>query len=578
MIVSQGKGLEHIPLSGPCAILIKRVLLREGYGDIREHPRSICFSRGRGCRFFEALAILAFLIVCTPRPADAGSSADLNLANRVEQSIRVTEKISNPHDMSCAECHEVTGQGRFLEYMVGDDTIKLCRGCHEPTHVHPVGVNVTADPEKLSKIWLPLGEGAFWGKIVCLTCHYVHADRYRRHLLRGDTEVTRTRQEYLCSACHSNQLITKSPHDPESKSCSLCHTSIPEKGQSIEKILDPNVQDRCNFCHGALDNGHFLAVNPFADPNVTWRFERMGIPLLGGRFTCISCHDPHSVRNRKKKMLRDTYLAIAARSDHVNPHWKEVMCISCHTDTPVEGEPNLRFEGDINELCDRCHNGKFARRDVHPVGIIPSDKVQIPPDMPLSGGKLSCDTCHDPSLQEGGERLGSARTSNPKFLRGGFTARAEFCFRCHAPEKFGRMDAHLQLDSQGNVKGKVCLFCHGSPPNTRVLGIEHVGFNTESLDEFCTCCHGDDNLIENHPRGPHLVEPTEVVSEAIKTAVERIGVELPLYRDKITCATCHNPHQKGVIQIEEAAMGSENEFRLRLSDSFLLCRGCHVDK
>jgi len=580
-----------------CYTYLKDLPKGRGVGNIGKRQHSISSSTWRGGHSSRAVGtpkngyirwvlpfsaaavtILALLNVWAPRLASAGSLADLNLANRVEQSLNVTDEIANPHDMSCDECHEVTGQGRFLEYMVGDDTVKLCRRCHEPTHVHPVGVKATDDPEKLSRIWLPLGNGAFWGKIVCLTCHYVHSDRFRRHLLRGDTEVTRNRQEYLCSACHSNRLITKSPHDPKSKSCPLCHTSIPKKGQSITKILDPNVQERCNFCHGALDNGHFLSVNPFADPDVTWRFEKMGIPLLGGRFTCISCHDPHSARNRKKKMLRNSYLTIAARSDHVNPHWKEVMCISCHTGIPENGKRKLRFGGDINQLCDRCHNGKFARRDVHPVGVIPSAKVDIPPDMPLSDGKLSCDTCHDPSLQEGGEHFGSARKENPKFLRGGFGARAEFCFRCHSPAKFGQMNAHIQLDNQGNALNQVCLFCHASPPDTKVLGIENVGFDTDSLDEFCTCCHRDDYLSENHPRGPHLVEPSEVVSEAIKTAVDRIGVELPLYRNRITCATCHNPHEKGVIQIQEAAKGTENAFRLRLADSFQLCRGCHVDK
>ncbi|MDT8396302.1 MAG: hypothetical protein RRA32_07655 [bacterium] len=54
-----------------------------------------------------------------------------------------------------------------------------------------------------------------------------------------------------------------------------------------------NVQASCDFCHDALDNGHYLSVNPFGDPDKTWDLEALGIPLVQGSFTCVSCHDPH---------------------------------------------------------------------------------------------------------------------------------------------------------------------------------------------------------------------------------------------------------------------------------------------
>lgn len=524
--------------------------------------------------------LVVFLHILTTSTTLYARVNDLDLANRMEQFQEQIDLISNPHEeFSCDECHETTGTNkRFLEYIVADDTIGLCRGCHEVSHLHPVGVPAAESMDRISRVTLPLGRGSFNNKIVCLTCHYVHANEYRADLIRGDADLTQSRREYLCSSCHSNQLISRSPHDPDSEACSFCHTTVPEKGQALSKILNLNVQASCNFCHGALNNGHFLAVNPFADPNITWRFDKVGIPLISGRFTCISCHDPHAYENRKKKMLRESYLILAARSDHVNPHWKEVLCIACHTEEPRSEEANLRFNGDINKLCDRCHNGKFARRDVHPVGVVPSEAVKIPPGMPLRDSKITCLTCHDSSLQEGGEGIDSIGKSNPKFLRDGFSVRNEFCFRCHLAEEYEQMNAHLQLDEWGEIRAQSCLFCHSSPPNLKVIGIEYVGFNTESLDDYCTSCHGSDSFFENHPRGPHLVEPSDLVLEAIETSVDRIGVELPLYEGMITCATCHNPHEEGVIRIEAAAKGSSNPSRLRLGNSMMLCTGCHTNK
>ncbi len=478
---------------------------------------------------FTMLISLAAICSLTMLTDARGSSIDdLNLRNRVEQTERFSDKIENPHEFSCDECHEISGNSRFLEYIVSDDTIELCLGCHSPTHLHPVGVPATSNYEELSKIYVPLGKGKFSGKVVCLSCHYVHADKYKRHILRGDHEVKSKRQEYLCKPCHSGELVARSPHNPEGQSCKFCHTTIPEDEQKLEAVLNQNVQASCNFCHGALDNAHFLSVNPFVDLDENWDFKEMGIPLLNGRFSCISCHDPHAYENRKIKMLRESYLTLAASSAHVNPHWKQVMCISCHDGEPEPDEARLRFDGDINKLCDRCHNGKFARKDIHPVGKEPTDNVEIPDDMPLRDGKVTCSTCHDSSMQEGSGTRSSLRDNNPKFLRGGFNVRNEYCFRCHLLEAYGMLNPHKQTDEWGEIIDQKCLFCHTVQPNVKVIGIAHVRFSSDSLDDYCTCCHGEDMFFDNHPRGPHLVEPSEIIFEAIETSVERIGVELRL--------------------------------------------------
>jgi hypothetical protein len=512
-------------------------------------------------------------------PAQCATTGDLNLTGRVEQYTKKIERIENPHEMPCTECHVQLGKGRFLQYLVDDDTISLCLDCHTPSHLHPVGVPASNDTNVLLKIWLPLGKGNLANQVICLSCHYMHSDEYRPYLLRGDTERKKTRQDNLCSACHTDTLVSRSPHDENSESCTFCHTSRPEKGQKLIEILNVNVQASCDFCHDALGNGHYLSVNPFGDPDKTWDLEALGIPLIKGRFTCVSCHDPHDTANRKKKMLRPVYLALAVASDRINPHWKNVMCISCHFGEPVDGNPMLLTGSDRSAVCDRCHNGRFARRDIHPVGMVPSSNVVIPPEMPLNEGKITCVTCHDSSLQEGGEEKFSVGKENPDFLRGGYTVRNEFCFRCHRSEHYGQMNAHSQLDEWGLIKEQSCLFCHTSLPNRKVIGIENVGFDDESIDEYCTCCH--DGFDRGHPvGGNHLVEPSEAMLVVIEGAAEKIGVKLPLYNNRVTCATCHNPHEAGVIEHKAAAKGAGNKKRLRLSGDniMMICLGCHVGK
>lgn len=511
--------------------------------------------------------------------AYASTTGDLDLTGRIEQYTKKVDRIENPHEMACKDCHVQLGKGRFIQYLVDDDTISLCLECHTPTHLHPVGVPASADTEALLQIWLPLGVGSLANQVVCLSCHYMHADQYRPYLLRGDTERKKTRQDNLCSACHTGTLIARSPHDEKSESCNFCHTSKPEEGQKLSEILNANVQASCDFCHGALDNGHYLAVNPFGDPDKTFDLEALGIPLIQGRFTCVSCHDPHDSANRKKKMLRPIYLALVVTSDRINPHWKNVMCISCHFGEPVAGSPMLLSGTDRSAVCDRCHNGRFARRDIHPVGVEPSENVVIPDGMPMVDGKITCVTCHDSSLQEGGEGRFSVRSDNPDFLRGGYTVRNEFCFRCHRLEVYGQMNAHSQLDPWGSINDQSCLFCHTSLPNQQVLGIENAGFTDESIDEYCTCCH--DGYGTGHPvGGDHLVIPSSEMLDVIEDAVDRIGVNLPLYNEMITCATCHNPHEAGVIEHEIGAQGSANHKRLRLggTNSMMICRGCHADR
>ncbi len=521
--------------------------------------------------------ILTLLVSGNAPGVRASRVGDLDLAVRQKHWTRFTREIDNPHDLPCTECHrqDPLPDGR-ISYSLPPDTIDLCKTCHSDPAIHPVGVSPKVLRNPPESLWLPLGTGKDEGSIVCLTCHYMHNKRYFSKLLRGDDTSGRHRRDYLCAACHGADLTDRSPHRGTGRSCTFCHTKRPRVGDPLSEILRADVQNRCNFCHDTLDEGHYLTVNPFSDPELSEK--DMDIPLFMGRFTCISCHDPHAREAFRAKMLRPDYLKLAAVSRRINPHWKDVMCISCHEEEPSEGSPSLKHDGDIDRICSRCHDGVIARNDVHPTGKEPSDTVTVPHAMPLREGRLTCGTCHDSSLQEGGEKLTSVRRVNPSFLRDGFTTRNEFCFRCHHQDRYRRMNAHQQMSPSGSLQVRSCLFCHSSLPDVEVAGVETVAFDTESLEDYCTVCHTGTRFIREHPAGEHLVEPPRDYYRAIETAEERIGVRLPLHNDRITCATCHNPHQEGVIQDEAAAMGAGEKGRLRLQAGRWQCVGCHLEK
>jgi hypothetical protein len=59
--------------------------------------------------------------------------------------------------------------------------------------------------------------------------------------------------------------------------------------------------------------------------------------------------------------------------------------------------------------------------------------------------------------------------------------------------------------------------------------------------------------------------------------LEDEGIELPLADGKMHCATCHNPHPKGIIGRKEAAIGAGEKQLLRIPDVHDLCMVCHTE-
>jgi hypothetical protein len=330
----------------------------------------------------------------------------------------------------------------------------------------------------------------------------------------------------------------------------------------------------------------------------SWGFFALVALLLLGRISAEGGQTPLNARQRAK-----------------NPHEDMSTCSACHT-SEMGGRGTLIFGSDISQLCQSCHDGRQATREVHPVNLAPGAAMagQIPSDFPLEQGKLTCSTCHNtkwscakeqPAPYQSGpgdssRRTGPAAVPNRNFLRGVPTPHAlAFCFNCHMQASYKPFNVHGQLDA-GRKKTDTCLWCHLSVPevDSNVKEAAAYGLRGKAVD-LCGNCH---SVPAGHPTGnPHMYStPTaEMMSymsayeiqnqmrlplrELLKyvKAAKRPARFIPLDEDRrVTCYSCHNPHEKGLLpNWNPRSIGAEpkqaENHRLRTHQGDIACRACH---
>lgn len=252
------------------------------------------------------------------------------------------------------------------------------------------------------------------------------------------------------------------------------------------------------------------------------------------------------------------------------PHWDGESCNTCHGNgTPVAIE-----NYDAAAMCGKCHDESDTLSCRHPSNLA----VGAPGSMALPesyegatrGGKLVCTTCHDPIVQCQGDKL--APYLNPRFLRGGpFQRRDEVCLLCHDAAKYGRLNPHEQL-AGSEPNDQVCGFCHAAAERITAS----TGFRMDASLQ-CLGCHP----VSPHPMKMipgsgidswnHLVVPSDSTLRQMAATRARTGARLPLEAatGKVICATCHDPHEIGVIEGDPPFL---DRARLR---PVARCENCH---
>jgi len=258
---------------------------------------------------------------------------------------------------------------------------------------------------------------------------------------------------------------------------------------------------------------------------------------------------------------RPTTRPTTAPAKAVDPHGSADGCRNCHAVEADAARPIAASA--IDSICLKCHDGRQATRERHPIGrTFASRQITLPDGWPTHGGKLGCVTCHD--IRSACEQQRSA--ANPAFVRGYRAGNLiGFCGRCHEDgQAYQRYDPHVMLAGDKEPIERVCRFCH-LPAIDQHDGAVRTGRPALRADEITLClgCHGShkDYYEPGHIGAPvnaemkarvRVARPkpnVEFATPAFSATVQSGQCEpLPLGKgDVIVCSTCHNPHQDGTF-------------------------------
>lgn len=155
------------------------------------------------------------------------------------------------------------------------------------------------------------------------------------------------------------------------------------------------------------------------------------------------------------------------------------------------------------------------------------------------------------------------------------------------------INPHNQIDDEGAVLWGKCLLCHQEVPDIKkaksILDVE-LRFE-DDLKVICFRCHPESmhpgggwfgatgaSVARDRYKGApnHWIVPPDYIAKNMAISLEKNFTILPLEpkSGKIFCATCHNPHERGLL-IGKADVGADSHKRWRSGD-YPICIYCHL--
>lgn len=280
--------------------------------------------------------------------------------------------------------------------------------------------------------------------------------------------------------------------------------------------------------------------------------------------------NPAFLRQTRLALPLFAWLALAAGAVLAadNPHWQGDGCTACHAVAePSVADPALKAP-DASALCAQCHKGRRATvcRHRSEIAVDAARAAEMAPLYrdALNGDRVVCTTCHD--LSHHSEVRSDERYRNPSFVRGAPEhGMSRQCFGCHERRDYRSASPHRQV-RRGEIQQSRCEFCHGAAS---------AGPSIDPA-RFCTSCHA----VAPHPSGItggqgwiHLAEPSSEMLERMRDTVLERGGKLPLDHatGRITCATCHNPHDRNLVG--DPRSDERTRAKLRYDN---ICGVCHA--
>ncbi len=235
-----------------------------------------------------------------------------------------------------------------------------------------------------------------------------------------------------------------------------------------------------------------------------------------------------------------------------NPHWSATQCSACHV--MHHGRADRLAAASVDQLCLGCHDGTKARMEAHPVGRLAETRgIVLPAGWPSDNGRLACLSCHD--IQRHCDPAARRPAVNAAMLRA-FDPddRLYLCLQCHQQTESWRISPHRNLNASRQVVTATCTFCHTRTPEITADGARR---GTPQLhaegSALCLTCHAKHWDVS--PRG-HVDRPVNQHAAAadaddaalpVAATPARVPPHLPLSDNRVTCYTCHNPHQPGLF-------------------------------
>lgn len=198
-------------------------------------------------------------------------------------------------------------------------------------------------------------------------------------LCYADVHPVRIDEHSNCIECHADHATGDSVHPAAKSGCISCHKVENHDGTSYVAV-QPRESNDCRDCHKPV---------PVQHPH---------FPYASGM--CTRCHNPH-----------------ASRFPHLLQDKVNDLCLDCHLQSKAKHAS--RYLPTIELTSDNRLGHPYAR---HPVSGSPD---------PVSGGEMSCISCH---LPHGGNKLHQLKMGAeiPEDALNQNTETRDMCEKCHA--------------------------------------------------------------------------------------------------------------------------------------------------
>jgi DmsE family decaheme c-type cytochrome len=242
----------------------------------------------------------------------------------------------------------------------------------------PEGQKGPAEPDSTTNIQAEEGQMDFVGAETCGDCHEEQYASYAKSVHFNES-IKGPQAQDACETCHgaggihveneggSDSIFTfYADTDPQAKSakCLTCHQRTP--GMDLWDMGAHKRNDvSCDSCHDLHVGGRQKPNEPevcfgcHREVKIQAN-KRSHHPILEGKVSCSSCHEPHGSLNRGMVKSDDSQqLCFKCHADKRGPVvWEhapvEEDCQSCHT---VHGSNHTTLLNErIPQLCQNCHD------------------------------------------------------------------------------------------------------------------------------------------------------------------------------------------------------------------------------